>query len=109
MHWLSLPGWLAGIVDRQILIVCECVCVKESRPLLVYIVGDLFETISLWCRCCAQMEKYRLVEEHKGDGDEFEGEAASSEVRITHQGKPRNYISYAMNLFVSVCQLHSEN
>ena len=47
------------------------------------------------------MEKYRLVEEHKGDGDEFLEEFTSSEVRITQQGKPRNYISYAMSLFVS--------
>ena len=54
------------------------------------------------------MEKYRLVEEHKGDDvDEFQGEASSTEVRITQQGKPRNYISYAMSLFVSssyICQ-----
>jgi len=48
------------------------------------------------------MEKYRLVEEHKGDGDEFLGDEGTSEVRITQQGKPRNYISYAMSLFVSV-------
>mmetsp|Transcript_14829 Transcript_14829/g.22808 ORF Transcript_14829/g.22808 Transcript_14829/m.22808 type:complete len:155 (-) Transcript_14829:469-933(-) len=45
------------------------------------------------------MEKYRLVEEHKGDGDEFLEEKSASEVKITQQGKPRNYISYAMNLF----------
>jgi hypothetical protein len=47
------------------------------------------------------MEKYRLVHEHKGDGDELVEEGVSSEVRITQQGKPRNYISYAMTLFVS--------
>jgi hypothetical protein len=51
-----------------------------------------------------EMEKYRLVEEHKGDdGDEFLGDQGTSEVRITQQGKPRNYISYAMSLFVSLC------
>jgi hypothetical protein len=47
------------------------------------------------------MEKYRLVEEHKEDGDDFLDSASTSEVRITQQGKPRNYISYAMTLFVS--------
>ena len=47
------------------------------------------------------MEKYRLVQEHKGDGDDFLEPTASCEVRITQQGKPRNYISYAMSLFVS--------
>jgi ribonuclease P/MRP protein subunit RPP25 len=66
------------------------------------------------------MEKYRLVQEHKADeSDEYldhpvatggTGATATSsgsastdnfpEVRITQQGKPRNYISYAMNLFV---------
>mmetsp|Transcript_88467 Transcript_88467/g.255234 ORF Transcript_88467/g.255234 Transcript_88467/m.255234 type:complete len:156 (-) Transcript_88467:484-951(-) len=45
------------------------------------------------------MEKYRLVQEHKGDGEEFLEPSSSCEVRITQQGKPRNYISYAMNLF----------
>jgi hypothetical protein len=75
------------------------------------------------------MEKYRLVQEHKADGAESDeyldhqptatggtgtgtgaaaagGSSASAdnfpEVRITQQGKPRNYISYAMNLFVRV-------
>ena len=48
------------------------------------------------------MEKYRLVEEHKGEGEDFLEQTSESEVRITQQGKPRNYISYAMNLFVSV-------
>ena len=47
------------------------------------------------------MEKYRLVEEHKGEGDDFLETTSKSEVRITQQGKPRNYISYAMTLFVS--------
>ena len=47
------------------------------------------------------MEKYRLVQEHKGDGDDFLEPTASCEVRITQQGKPRNYISYSMGLFVS--------
>jgi hypothetical protein len=46
------------------------------------------------------MEKYRLVQEHKGDGDDFLESTTTCEVRITQQGKPRNYISYAMNLFV---------
>ena len=75
------------------------------------------------------MDKYRLVQEHKleDESDEYLGQptatggtgatAASSasastdnfpEVRITQQGKPRNYISYAMNLFVRVMsQFHS--
>ena len=52
------------------------------------------------------MEKYRLVQEHKSEeSDEFLGTQTSGglpEVRITQQGKPRNYISYAMNLFVSL-------
>jgi len=64
------------------------------------------------------MEKYRLVGEKKGDvsslgegtrffveqnssiavvGDNSEG--GQTEVKITQQGKPRNYISYAINLF----------
>ena len=47
------------------------------------------------------MEKYRQVEEHKGSGDEFLEGSSASEVRITQQGKPRNYITYAMNLFVT--------
>jgi len=64
------------------------------------------------------MDKYRLK---KSDGNRLEESTAasfpqsgdgslqkvgeceqSSEVRITQQGKPRNYISYAMSLFVSV-------
>lgn len=55
---------------------------------------------------CA-MEKYRLIQEHKVDFEQpYEGrsqpaEGVFPEVRITQQGKPRNYISYAMNLFVS--------
>ena len=50
----------------------------------------------------SKMEKYRLVEEHKGEGEDFLEQTSESEVRITQQGKPRNYISYAMNLFVSL-------
>jgi hypothetical protein len=49
----------------------------------------------------SKMEKYRLVEEHKGEGEDFLEQTSESEVRITQQWKPRNYISYAMNLFVS--------
>mmetsp|Transcript_10825 Transcript_10825/g.13021 ORF Transcript_10825/g.13021 Transcript_10825/m.13021 type:complete len:154 (-) Transcript_10825:132-593(-) len=45
------------------------------------------------------MEKYRLVEEHKEGNTNFLDPTTSAEVRITQQGKPRNYISYAMNLF----------
>eukprot|EP00980_Cylindrotheca_fusiformis_P011144 scaffold2557_cov121-Cylindrotheca_fusiformis.AAC.27 len=43
------------------------------------------------------MEKYRLV---KGDvtNDSFLEATTGCEVRITQQGKPRNYISYAMGL-----------
>lgn len=48
------------------------------------------------------MEKYRLVQEHKGDGDDFLEPSTNCEVRITQQGKPRNYISYAMGLFVRI-------
>ena len=44
------------------------------------------------------MEKYRLVEERKVVPDEV----LPNEVRITQQGKPRNYISYSVNLFVSI-------
>lgn len=54
------------------------------------------------------MEKYRLLQEHKADIDDIgisgttEGSPSPfPEVRITQQGKPRNYITYAMNLFVS--------
>lgn len=48
------------------------------------------------------MEKYRLVQEHKADQHEdfLEESGSLPVVRITQQGKPRNYISYAMNLFV---------
>jgi len=53
------------------------------------------------------MDKYRLVQEHTADdGTENENninnnddQIMSCEVRITQQGKPRNYISYAMKLF----------
>ena len=57
------------------------------------------------------MDKYRLVGEKKGGiegpgpgtaGGQEDGKSVDvCEVRITQQGKPRNYISYAMNLFVS--------
>jgi hypothetical protein len=65
------------------------------------------------------MEKYRLVQEHKAPevSDMFQhedgtatgaataaaatGDSGFPVVRITQQGKPRNYISYAMGLFVS--------
>ena len=47
------------------------------------------------------MEKYRLVKEQKGDGEDFLESTTDFEVRITQQGKPRNYISYAMGLLVS--------
>ena len=61
------------------------------------------------------MEKYRLIQEHKaeqeaslmqqqGGGAALSGDggpiSAYPEVRITQQGKPRNYISYAMSLLV---------
>jgi hypothetical protein len=47
------------------------------------------------------MEKYRLVQERKAEGEFLETQTEMfPEVRITQQGKPRNYISYAMNLFV---------
>lgn len=51
------------------------------------------------------MDKYRLVGERKSEISTSEDDkAAKDEVRITQQGKPRNYITYAMNLFVSrVC------
>jgi len=57
------------------------------------------------------MDKYRLVQEYiAGDGNEHDNDnnndndnnddsTMSCEVRITQQGKPRNYISYAMKLF----------
>ena len=48
------------------------------------------------------MEKYRLVQERKGDGDDFLEATTGGEVRITQQGKPRNYISYAMGLLVGL-------
>lgn len=47
------------------------------------------------------MEKYRLVGEKKSEiasGAGKEGSDNACEVRITQQGKPKNYISYAMNL-----------
>jgi hypothetical protein len=53
------------------------------------------------------MDKYRLVQEHKAPetSEQFQEENVTGDgfpvVRITQQGKPRNYISYAMGLFVS--------
>jgi hypothetical protein len=55
------------------------------------------------------MEKYRLVAEHKAEDDSHDFPSSepgneqmdAPEVRITQQGKPRNYISYALSLFVS--------
>ena len=52
------------------------------------------------------MEKYRLVQERKAEeSEDFLQTQTESfpEVRITQGGKPRNYISYAMNLFVRLC------
>ena len=55
------------------------------------------------------MDKYRLVEEHtvgdednehNEDNDNNDDPTMNCEIRITQQGKPRNYISYAMKLFV---------
>eukprot|EP00553_Chaetoceros_curvisetus_P013425 CAMPEP_0204640782 /NCGR_PEP_ID=MMETSP0717-20131115/48774_1 /ASSEMBLY_ACC=CAM_ASM_000666 /TAXON_ID=230516 /ORGANISM="Chaetoceros curvisetus" /LENGTH=160 /DNA_ID=CAMNT_0051661295 /DNA_START=80 /DNA_END=562 /DNA_ORIENTATION=+ len=51
------------------------------------------------------MDKYRLVGERRSDNLATQQATESDEpidmweVRITQQGKPRNYISYAMNLF----------
>ena len=50
------------------------------------------------------MEKYRLAGEKKSEQIVGGGERSNDdvcEVKITQQGKPKNYISYAMNLFVS--------
>lgn len=44
------------------------------------------------------MEKYRYVGERKQDASVKESDD-DCEVKITQQGKPKNYISYAMNLF----------
>ena len=52
-----------------------------------------------------KMEKYRLVQEHKNEEEDLT-ETSNCEIRITQQGKPRNYISYAMNIFVRIF-LHS--
>ena len=57
---------------------------------------------------CLAMDKYRLVQEHTAEADNVtetentnnDDSTMSCEVRITQQGKPRNYISYAMKLFV---------
>ena len=49
------------------------------------------------------MEKYRLVREHKTEeSEDFLATVGDvPEARITQQGKPRAYISFGMNLFVS--------
>ena len=47
------------------------------------------------------MDKYRLVGERRNKPEHATASDDACEVRITQQGKPRNYISYAMNLFVS--------
>lgn len=47
------------------------------------------------------MDKYRLVGERRNNTGPETASDDACEVRITQQGKPRNYISYAMNLFVS--------
>ena len=58
------------------------------------------------------MDKYRLVEEHIADDDKetdknnTDDSTMNCEVRITQQGKPRNYISYAMKLFVRADKLN---
>ena len=50
------------------------------------------------------MEKYRLVREHRTEeSEDFLASVGDiPEVRITQQGKPRAYISFGMNLFVSI-------
>lgn len=62
------------------------------------------------------MDKYRLVEEHRIENESFEEEGSwpgrttqqgFPEVRITQQGKPRNFIAYSMSLFVSFRQRES--
>jgi len=45
------------------------------------------------------MDKYRLVGERRNKPEHATASDDACEVRITQQGKPRNYISYAMNLF----------
>ena len=58
------------------------------------------------------MEKYRLVGEKKRESTAAGAEGNKGdvcEVKITQQGKPKNYISYAMNLFVSELLLSYRN
>lgn len=72
-----------------------------QAPMLVHHLEDA--SFFLAHRKLLTMEKYRLVQEHKADDSvDFLDSTSTSfpEVRITQQGKPRNYISYAMNLFV---------
>jgi hypothetical protein len=47
------------------------------------------------------MDKYILVGEKKSDSYVVQESDNDCEVKITQQGKPKNYISYAMTLFVS--------
>lgn len=47
------------------------------------------------------MDKYRLVGERRNNTGPETASDDACEVRITQQGKPRNYISYAMNLFTN--------
>ena len=69
----------------------------------------LFKLRGIWGRLDRlAMDKYRLVQEHAAEADNGaekentnnDDSTMSCEVRITQQGKPRNYISYAMKLFV---------
>mmetsp|Transcript_4291 Transcript_4291/g.11224 ORF Transcript_4291/g.11224 Transcript_4291/m.11224 type:complete len:109 (+) Transcript_4291:603-929(+) len=48
------------------------------------------------------MEKYRLVEKRTGVGKEFLEKGSYCEIRIRQQGKPKNYISFAMEHYVSL-------
>lgn len=48
------------------------------------------------------MDKYKLVGEKKSDCYVVQESDNDCEVKITQQGKPKNYISYAMALFVSM-------
>ena len=73
-------------------------------PLSPYDGNSSREVSNLLCPC--QMDKYRLVQEHKAnETDDSTVNPGVPQVRITQQGKPRNYISYAMNLFVSLAEL----
>lgn len=60
----------------------------------------MLDTIFKLTERTKEMEKYRLIGEKKSDSSVQESDDVC-EVKITQQGKPKNYISYAMNLFVS--------